>query len=90
MISFLFQDMQQTQPIFEQDDVQKTYSPFDDKHVKEAKKELPEPAQQVEPSKATVPAVEVQKEEVKKDDPETQEKAGFWKKFGDKAKGIFG
>lgn len=83
--------MQQTQPIFDQDDVQKTYSPFDDpmqQHVEDADKDVQ--VQKAEPVQA-VPALEVQKEEEKKEqEPATEEKPGFWKKFGDKAKGIFG
>lgn len=84
-----FQDVQQTQPIFEEDDEgQKSYNGFDDpmqKHVQEKEKD-------VLVQKTMSPAVQVQQqqEEVTEKVPEGNEKAGFWKKFGDKAKGIFG
>lgn len=87
----IFQDVQQTQPIFEVDDGQKSYNPFDDPmmHAKEAEKDLL--VQKTMSPKVVVQEEDKVTEEAVTDEPETaNEKPGFWKKFGDKAKGIFG
>lgn len=80
--------MQQTQPVFggEEEDGQKSYNPFEDPmqlNAQEAEKDL---LVQKTMSPQDTPALQ----EVAPAEKETDEKPGFWKKFGDKAKGIFG
>lgn len=77
------------QPVFEQheeDEGQKSYTPFDDpmhQQVQDMEKDL------LVQKSQDVPAIEVHKEQENTQDV-TTETPGFWKKFGDKAKGIFG
>lgn len=55
------------------------------KHVQEAEKDV---VVQKTKSPKDMPQAHVNQEE--KDPKEGDEKPGFWQKFGDKAKGIFG
>lgn len=86
-----FQDVQQTQPIFEEDDGQKQYEPFEQdpmqKHAEDVEKDLIVQKSVSPDVPAKSPALELQTEEAV---DSTTEAAGFWKKFGSKAKGIFG
>lgn len=91
------QDVQQTQPIFEVDDGQKSYNAFDDPimHARESEKDLMVQKTMSPKEEEPVPLATIKEDQVPAKEPEveataTNEKSGFWKKFGDKAKGIFG
>lgn len=93
----LLQDVQQTQPIFEVDDGQKSYNAFDDPimHARESEKDLMvqktmSPKEEEPVPLATIKEDQVPAKEAEVEPTATNEKSGFWKKFGDKAKGIFG
>ena len=76
--------MQQTQPIFQEDTLgQKSYNGFDDPKLVHMKED--------DEKQATVQEIaSPQKEAEPQPKDKEQQPTGFWKRFGDKAKGIFG